>query len=56
MPFALDSGCNSSFIEGPSTSFKTFFNLQRICHLVMLKAKMEDMAMIIFFFSTNTAT
>lgn len=56
MPFALDSGYDSSLIERPCTSFKTFFNLQRIGHLVILKVKMEEKAVIDFFFLTNTAT
>lgn len=56
MPFALYSGYDSSLIEGPCTSFKTFFNLQRIGHLVILKVKMEEKAVIDFFFLTNTAT
>lgn len=59
MPFASVSGHDSYFIEGPHISFKTLFkcNLQRIGHLVILKAKVEEMAVIdLFFFLTNTAT
>lgn len=49
MHFALDLGYDSSLIEGPCTSFQTFFNLQRLGHLVILKVKMEGMAVIYLF-------
>lgn len=48
MPFASVSGHDSYFTEGPHISFKVFFlnNLQRIGHLVILKAKAEVTAVI----------